>query len=234
MIDDELAAETGRTDRTATIPAESKDTDVPSGNSRLYAASALGLFLVATVVFLAARPHEITNPPLNNGASGAPAADPHAGHDHESPHPEAAGQLEALERHVASGKGTPQEVLLLANLLYDRGERTKDPTVFERAASHYRAYLISDPENPNARTDYAYAIFRTGDLDQAVAELRSVRIADPKHQNSAFNLAMMYKEKDRPDSVLHYLKLTAEIDETSPVGIQAVAVLEAYRDSHDD
>ena len=45
---------------------------------------------------------------------------------------------------------------------------------------------------------------------------------------------MMYKEKDRPDSVLHYLKLTAEIDETSPVGIQAVAVLEAYRDSHDD
>ena len=147
--------------------------------------------------------------------------------------------MNALQQHLQSAQSIlsakpddPKAHLDLANTLYDVGQNMKDPAFFAEALQYYEFYLSQNPNDPNARTDYAYSLYRTGELDRAIAELYTVRKEAPRHQNSAFNLALMYKEKDLPDSVLAYMERVVSIDSTTRVGQAAKDILNTYHGAH--
>lgn len=198
--------------------------------TRLYVLAALGCFLLAGTIWAVAQPEERTGPPVAAGGASAatPGADPHRHDDHEELH----ARIDALRQAVATAEASPEDHLLLANLLYDDGIRDRNPEAFAEASDLYATYLAVEPENPDARTDYAFTLFQTGRLEQAIAELLRVQRQNPQHQNSAFNLAVMYKERDLPDSVLYYMERTVAIDSTTRTGEAALEVLRAYSGAH--
>ena len=225
------------------IPESAESESPSSGRTmRLYALAALACFFLAAVLYIVAKPVERTGPPVEE--RGVAPGDPHEGHDHtghEHSGSAFAKELEELRGRVASGEAGADEVLALANILYDQGARSGSPgseqgeaatSYFAESSELYALYLERVPENNDARTDYAYTLYRTGKLDRAIDELDQVRAADATHQNSAFNLAMMYVQKDRPDSVLHYLKITAALDSTTSAGRNALKALQTYTEAH--
>ena len=208
------------------------------GNFRLYGIAGIGCFLLAFALYVVAKPIEKTGPAQTTSNSGTQGENPHS-HNQE----EFDRQLNELRAKVEQGAVSEQERLLLANLLYDRAARTmisseskeahlEGVSIFREASENYKSYLDLVPDNPDARTDYAYTLYQTGDLDHAINELSRVRHSFPDHQNSAFNLAIMYKEKDLPDSVLYFMHLTAGIDSTTSTGQKALEILRAYTEAH--
>jgi len=204
--------------------------NVPTGSpTRLYVIAALGCFILAGIIWGVSQPEERTGPPVEQRppSSGGPVESPHGQDD-----PALSAKIDELRVSVGSGNASTDDILLLANLLYDQGARTSSAEPFAEASVLYEQYLLADPENPDARTDYAFTLFRIGEIDRAIEQLLRIRRSHPDHQNSAFNLAIMYKEKDMPDSVLHYMGITAEIDSTTRTGQAALEVLRAYSGAH--
>lgn len=209
-------------------------------NSVSYVFAAVICFVLASAVYLIALPTENTSPPTPEPTSGLPE-----GHPTPSGNPAASGsdvpapgleQLETrmkdLETSLANNPDNDQNRLALANALYDHGQIGGSMESFRRAQELYTEFLEKNPNDAGARTDRAYTIYRMGDLQGAITELQKVRAIDPKHQQATFNLGIMFKELDQPDSVLHYMAVTAEIDSTSRVGQAALQVLGAYQESH--
>lgn len=203
-----------------------------------YTAAGIICFIFACAVYIMAKPVEKTGPPRpgpEQGVAGTlPQGHPDTAHSHAP-----AVTVEQLEAHLEMLRGAekahaddPILYLEMANTLYDYAEMTNSKDRFAESLESYRKYLESQPDDVNARTDMAYTLFRTGQVDGAIAELRRVQGQDPRHQQSAFNLARMYKERDQADSVLFYLKRTADIDSTTNAGRTAVAALNAYKGAH--
>lgn len=201
-----------------------------------YTAAGIICFIFACAVYIMAKPVEKTGPPRQaEGAAGAlPQGHPDTTHNHA---PEVT--VEQLEAHLEMLRGAekahaddPILYLEMANTLYDYAEMTNSKERFAESLESYRRYLEFQPDDVNARTDMAYTLFRTGQIDEAITELRRVQGQDPRHQQSAFNLARMYKEKDQADSVLFYLKRTADIDSTTNAGRTAVMALNTYKGAH--
>ena len=204
--------------------------NIPTGSPmRLYVIAALGCFILAGIIWGVSQPEERTGPPVEQqpAAAGGPVESPHGQDD-----PALSDKIDELRGSVSSGEASTDDILLLANLLYDQGARTSSTEPFAEASVLYEQYLLAEPENPDARTDYAFTLFQIGEIDNAIEQLLRIRREHPDHQNSAFNLAIMYKEKDMPDSVLYYMGVTADIDSTTRSGQAALEVLQAYSGAH--
>ena len=204
---------------------------------RSYAIAAIFCFVLAGAVYILAQPEERKGPPQGQPqeqaeAGNMPPDHPQVGGQQEMQRPDLQQRLQQLQTEVEANPEEPAARLQLANILYDLGQQEKNPERFVEAISHYQTYLESKPDDPNARTDMAYSYYRTGNLEEAITQLYQVQKAYPDHQSSAFNLALMYKEKDQPDSVLAYMARVAEIDSTTGPGQAALEILRAYRDAH--
>lgn len=224
----------------ATLPTPKRKLP-ESSSTATYTTAAIVCFLLAFVVFIIAKPTEKTGPPQEQQAQGAalPQGHPDTAHDHDHERPSPEGIIKQLEESLATlreaEKVHPDDPLLrleMANVLYDLAQAKDDQATFREALASYRQYLEIKPEDVNARTDMAYTLYRTGKLDDAMAELYAVQKANPNHQQSAFNMALMFKEKDQPDSLMVYLRRTAEIDSTTNAGRAALEILGAYREAH--
>lgn len=224
-------------------PGTETTTTRSGSNIRLYAMAAIGCFLFASLLYIVSKPVEKTGPPRDprTTAAGAPGErGEHEGHNHEGEGLDE--ELRLLRERIAGGQASSEEILTLANILYDQGARARTSGIqgadeaavrfFGESSFLYAEYLQKVPGDNDARTDFAYTLYQTGRLDQAIKELRTVREDDSGHQNSAFNLAMMYVQKDRPDSVLHYLQLTASIDSSTNSGRNALEALRTYTEAH--
>lgn len=217
-----------------TISQNNSDSRV--ANTRAYVIAAIVCFVMASAVYLSAQPEEKTSPPRDEVAQGANQNGLPEGHPQTAngrPPVEALEQkIEDMKQLLQAAPDDPGTLLALANTLYDLGQMTNNMTKFAEALTYYQEYLKSTPSDLDARTDMAYTLYRTGNVEGSIKELRSVIEADPRHQHAAFNLGLMYKEKDKPDSVLAYMAMTARIDSTTNAGKSALQVLEAYRESH--
>ncbi|MCB0712764.1 MAG: tetratricopeptide repeat protein [Ignavibacteriae bacterium] len=196
---------------------------------RSYVIAGILCFVFAGLVYVVAQPEEKMGPP--QGAAGElPTDHPEMGGSGGQPDLEAA--VQQLRSMAESSPNDPVVHLNLANALYDLGQSQKSAEPFVEALTHYQIFLQAHPEDQNARTDMAYALYRSGNVDEAIAQLYQVQKINPKHQNSAFNLALMYKEKDKPDSVLAYMKRVAKIDSTTGPGKAAQQILNEYLHAH--
>ncbi len=62
---------------------------------------------------------------------------------------------------------------------------------FKEAATYYGKAVQADPKNVVDRTKLAASLYRSGDVDGAIAQLNKALTYDPKDANSLFNLGMI-------------------------------------------
>ncbi len=62
---------------------------------------------------------------------------------------------------------------------------------FKEAAAYYDKAVQADPKNVEARTRLASSLYRSGDVDGALAQLKQALAYDPRNANSLFNLGMI-------------------------------------------
>jgi cytochrome c-type biogenesis protein CcmH/NrfG len=62
---------------------------------------------------------------------------------------------------------------------------------FSDAASYYGLAAQADPTNVGVRTKFAISLYRSGDVDGAIAQLNQALTYDPKDANCLFNLGMI-------------------------------------------
>ncbi len=62
---------------------------------------------------------------------------------------------------------------------------------FKDAAAYYNKAMQIDPKNVAIRTKLASSLYRTGDVDGAIAQLNEALRYQPKDANSLFNLGMI-------------------------------------------
>jgi cytochrome c-type biogenesis protein CcmH/NrfG len=62
---------------------------------------------------------------------------------------------------------------------------------FSDAATYYGRASQADPKNVAVRTKFAISLYRSGDIDGAIAQLNQALTYDPKDANCLFNLGMI-------------------------------------------
>jgi cytochrome c-type biogenesis protein CcmH/NrfG len=84
-------------------------------------------------------------------------------------------------------KSNPNDTALLTQIaaLYHTTHR------FEEAAGYYKQAVDIDPKNIAFRTKLAASLYRSGDIDGAIAQLNKALTYDSKDANALFNLGMI-------------------------------------------
>lgn len=84
-------------------------------------------------------------------------------------------------------KGNPNSSALLIQI----GAIYHSTHQFREAAAYYGKAVQIDPGNVAARTKLASSLFRSGDVDGAIAQLNQALSYDPKDANALFDLGMI-------------------------------------------
>jgi len=97
--------------------------------------------------------------------------------------------------------------------------------LFKDAATYYGMAVQLDPKNVDAHTKLAISLFRSGDTDQAIAELNRALSLDSKNPNALFNLGMIRLQgKKDPRGALaiwqKLLKLNPQLDPERKAQVQ--------------
>jgi len=144
----------------------------------------------------------------------------------------------------ADTSGSYRELVTRANGLYDQGAaempdgipNDQGAAYFAAAAKVYEAAWAKQPGDPNVGTDWAIALFYSGDVDGAVKQVDVVLKADPRFQPGLFNkgiflshVARMTQDKAQAqkytDQARAALTAAVAVDPASEVGKQADAAL---------
>jgi thioredoxin-like negative regulator of GroEL len=166
--------------------------------------------------------HGAMQPPQQQQGENLPPGHPPT---NQGPTPEQQRMISELRGKLAANPNDEEAKLQLANALYDANQH-------EEALPLYRDYVKNHPENEDARTDMAYSMYQTGDLEGAIAELRTITSQAGKHQNAAYNLAMMYVVKRNRDSVQYWMERVIEIDSTTTQAKNAREIMQALSEAH--
>ena len=92
----------------------------------------------------------------------------------------AAPLLEKLKSDPANG-----DLLIQTGSIYQSAHQYKE------AASYYGRVLQADPKNVAIRTEMASCLYRNGDVDGAIGQLKQALQYDPKDANSLYNLGVI-------------------------------------------
>jgi cytochrome c-type biogenesis protein CcmH/NrfG/RNA polymerase subunit RPABC4/transcription elongation factor Spt4 len=203
---------------------------VERSRSGAYMISLLGVMLIAGGVFIVApkyypAPQPGANPTGEQQVNGMPQGHPPTDDAPKGPTPEQQQLITDAEKALAANPKDPELKLNLADRYYD-GEQ------YPMAIPLYREYLELHPDNDNVRTDMAFSIVASnGSVDTAAAELNRVARHDPKHQNAAYYLSMIYYSRKNRDSTIYWLNRVLQIDSTTRQGKFAASVLKGLNDS---
>jgi predicted Zn-dependent protease len=80
-------------------------------------------------------------------------------------------------------------------------ETTQAVTLAQSAASFYERALAIKAGDPNVTTDYAIALFYSGDVTKAIATGEQLRKADPTFSPIVFNLGIFYANSGAADGL---------------------------------
>jgi cytochrome c-type biogenesis protein CcmH/NrfG len=99
-------------------------------------------------------------------------------------------------KHMADIKAAPLLAKLKSNphdsaLLVEVGAIYHGTHQFKEAASYYGRAVESDPKNVALRASLASSLYRSGDVDGALAQLKEGLRYEPGDANSLFNLGMI-------------------------------------------
>ncbi len=128
-------------------------------------------------------------------ADAKPAADPHAGNPHAGM---PAGRTPSLGemKQIADKQAAPLLQKLKTDpkntaLLVQVGALYHATHQFKEAASYYQRAVDADPENVANRNKLASSLYRDGNVDGALAQLKQALSYEPADANSLFNVGMI-------------------------------------------
>jgi cytochrome c-type biogenesis protein CcmH/NrfG len=162
-------------------------------SSHVYAMALICLFAGLGIGFLM-RSSQLAVPAPNHIAAASPHGALPPGHPHsledlkQISDQKAAPLLDKL-------KSNPRDTNLLTQIaaLYHTTHR------FKEAANYYNQAVDIDPRNVAFRTRLAASLYRSGDVDGAIAQLDKALTYDSKDANTLFNLGMI-KLQGKADS----------------------------------
>jgi tetratricopeptide (TPR) repeat protein len=94
---------------------------------------------------------------------------------------------------IAANPNDDQAHLMLGNVYYEA-------ELWEKAKPEYEFFLRKNPDDANARVDYAFVIGQTtGDYKAAVEEIKKALRHDPEHINALFNAGILTIRADLDD-----------------------------------
>ncbi len=112
-----------------------------------------------------------------------------------------AGPVQAVE---ADTSGSYDELVSRANELYDKGDAGFQNQDFEQggayfaaAAKVYAAAWKKQPTDPGVGTDYAVALFYSGDIESALKQIDVVLKAEPEFQKGWLNKGIFLSHEAR-------------------------------------
>jgi len=96
---------------------------------------------------------------------------------------------------------------------------------FKQAAGYFGKAVQADPKNVEAHTKLAISLYRSGEVDPAIAELNRALTLDPQDPNSLFNLGMIrLQAKQDPKGAIaawqKLLKLNPQLDAQRKAQVQ--------------
>ncbi len=165
----------------APVPADATSESLQPTYVYFAAGVCLVLGLAAGYMSRASQPPPIATP----GASSANAA-------HPTPYAPTLDQI----KQVADRQAAPLLEKLKSNpddsaLLMQVGAIYHGSHQFKEAAAYYDKAVQSDPKNVLLRNRLASSLYRSGDVDGAIAQLNLALACDPRDANSLFNLGMI-------------------------------------------
>jgi len=124
-----------------------------------------------------------------------PATDPHAGNPHAGM---SVGRVPSLGemKQIADKQAAPLFEKLKTDpknttLLVQVGALYHATHQFKEAASYYQRAVDADPKNVANRNKLASSLYRDGDVDGALAQLKQALSYEPADANSLFNVGMI-------------------------------------------
>lgn len=158
--------------------------------TRVYAMAAICLGVGLAVGYLVRT--AMANPPSAVPVAKAAATSPHTGAMTSAGHMPSLAEMHQIAGQTAGPlleklKSDPNNIALLMQIgaVYHSAHQFKD------AATYYGKAVQADPRNVEAHTKLAISLFRSGDIDPAIAELNRALSLDPKNPNALFNLGMI-------------------------------------------
>lgn len=131
-------------------------------------------------------------------ADAKPATDPHAGNPHAGM---PAGRMPSLSemKQMADKQAAPLLQKLKTDpknttLLLQVGALYHATHQFKEAASYYQRAVDADPKNVANRNKLASSLYRGGDVDGALAQLKQALSYEAADANSLFNVGMIRLE----------------------------------------
>lgn len=111
-------------------------------------------------------------------------------------------------------KSNPNDTSLLAQVaaLYHTTHR------FKEAADYYSRAVNTDPKDVALRTRFASSLYRSGDIDGAIAQLNTALTYDPKDANALYDLGMirLHGNGDSKGAVAAWQRLLKTNPDLSP------------------
>lgn len=141
-------------------------------------------------------------------------------------HPRSLEELKQISDRQAAPlleklKSNPRDTALLTQVaaLYHTTHR------FNEAAGYYKQAVDLDPRNVPFRTRLAASLYRSGDVDGALAQLNQALTYEPKDANALFNLGMikLQGKGDSKGAVATWRQLLKTNPDLSPERKSAVA-----------
>ena len=179
----------------------------------------VAVLVAALIVVAGSRSSDKTATASTTGAKGASASLP-PGHPSIEPtastqaQPEYGKMVTALEAKYKKHPNDTKVALALADA-YLMNERPA------KARALYAKVLAREPENEDARVQYAMALHAGGDDERAFALLGQVIKDDPESQLAHFNLAILYFSQQKADQAKSEWKKAAQIDPSTSIGRSA-------------
>lgn len=93
----------------------------------------------------------------------------------------------------------------------------ENPTTHNEAAEAFRKALALAPNSTRERLNYGLALLRTGETDQAIAELEKVQRQDPSLPHTWFNLAVTYKKKGEYQHAIEQFRHMTQLVPDEPI-----------------
>ena len=187
----------------------------------------IGITFLSFIIYFVSTPKEVKGP-KQEIVSERDSIDPHSSINKnqgtESKVKATPGQLKLIEDLKKSYLGNPTDSLnlKLANALYDAG-------MYNEALQQYKNYVYKNSDNLDARTDMAYSMYESGDLEGSLEEHRAIIAKNPKHQIACYQYALLQVVNKNKDSTLYWLKKVVEINPKSVQGTRAAQILSALK-----
>ena len=156
--------------------------------THVYVMATMCLAAGLAVGYLWRGPQTIAPPPRPSAVVASPSSSPHAAGGH-TPTLEEMKQIADKQASplLEKLKGDPNNSALLAQV----GATYHASHQFKEASAYYEKAVQIEPGNMVLRNKLASSLYRSGDVEGAIAQLNEGLRHDPKDANSLFNLGMI-------------------------------------------